>query len=117
MRILGSKDARVVENGHLIRLLFGANDDWVQADGDKHLEAIAPSEVRYRELADVTSQLETDVQVPLAVAGSVAEAYIAFETLEDRGADLTRADLLRKYLLVGQVSTCRFMQKTDGWMR
>ena len=33
-----------------------------------------------------------------AVASGLAEAYVIFETLNDRGADLTTADLLKNYL-------------------
>jgi len=36
--------------------------------------------------------------VLLAVASGLPEAYVIFETLNDRGADLTTADLLKNYL-------------------
>lgn len=45
-----------------------------------------------------TDQLENGVQVLIAVASSLPEAYVIFETLNDRGADLTTADLLKNYL-------------------
>jgi hypothetical protein len=46
----------------------------------------------------VAQQLDTGVQVLVAVASDLPEAYVIFETLNDRGADLTTADLLKSYL-------------------
>jgi hypothetical protein len=64
----------------------------------EHVAELAPSEHQYRELIEVVAQLEKNVQVLLAVASNIAEAYVIFETLNDRGADLTTADLLKNYL-------------------
>ena len=63
-----------------------------------HVEEIAPTLKSYRDLISVVSNLEKNVQVLLAVASGLAEAYVIFETLNDRGADLTTADLLKNYL-------------------
>ncbi len=38
------------------------------------------------------------MQVLVAEANDLPEAYVIFETLNDRGADLTTADLLKNYL-------------------
>ena len=63
-----------------------------------HVRTLAPTADHYRDLVDIVSQLDRDVQVLLAVASSISEAYVIFETLNDRGADLTTADLLKNYL-------------------
>ncbi len=63
-----------------------------------HLKGAAPSADDYKVLISITTQLENDVQVLVAVASGLAEAYVIFETLNDRGADLTTADLLKNYL-------------------
>jgi hypothetical protein len=47
---------------------------------------------------DIVNQLEKRVQILVAVASGIQEAYVIFETLNDRGADLTTADLLKNYL-------------------
>lgn len=62
------------------------------------VDSLAPSADDYRSLIDLTSFLDTNVQVLVAVASSLPEAYVIFETLNDRGADLTTADLLKNYL-------------------
>ncbi|MDX3337267.1 DUF262 domain-containing HNH endonuclease family protein [Streptomyces sp. ME02-6979.5a] len=63
-----------------------------------HLTDVAPSEAHYRDLINVVTHLDKSVQVLLAVASGLPEAYVIFETLNDRGADLTTADLLKNYL-------------------
>lgn len=63
-----------------------------------YLRSLAPSEAEYRRLIDITTQLDETVQVLVAVASDLPEAYVIFETLNDRGADLTTADLLKNYL-------------------
>ena len=62
------------------------------------LRELAPNAKRYREILKVTQQLNDSVQVLVAVASDLPEAYVIFETLNDRGADLTTADLLKNYL-------------------
>ncbi|MCG7635253.1 DUF262 domain-containing HNH endonuclease family protein [Gordonia McavH-238-E] len=64
----------------------------------QHLDEIAPEPDDYMRLIEFSSQLESDVQVLVAVASDLPEAYVIFETLNDRGADLTTADLLKNYL-------------------
>lgn len=63
-----------------------------------YLKELAPKEDDYRKLIEITTQLDEDVQVLVAVASDLPEAYVIFETLNDRGADLTTADLLKNYL-------------------
>lgn len=63
-----------------------------------HINEISPSLKNYRSLIAVVNHLEKSVQVLLAVASGLPEAYVIFETLNDRGADLTTADLLKNYL-------------------
>lgn len=64
----------------------------------EHLARVAPLPEDYRKLMAIVTQLEKRVQVLVAVATNVQEAYVIFETLNDRGADLTTADLLKNYL-------------------
>ncbi|MER7441829.1 DUF262 domain-containing protein [Micromonospora avicenniae] len=64
----------------------------------QYTEKVAPTATQYRELVNIVTQLDKEVQVLLAVAANVSEAYVIFETLNDRGADLTTADLLKNYL-------------------
>jgi hypothetical protein len=63
-----------------------------------YVEKVAPTTTQYRDLVDIVHQLDKEVQVLLAIATSLSEAYVIFETLNDRGADLTTADLLKNYL-------------------
>jgi uncharacterized protein with ParB-like and HNH nuclease domain len=63
-----------------------------------HLRILASTASDYRRLVAVTQQLDNNVQVLVAVASDLPEAYVIFETLNDRGADLTTADLLKNYL-------------------
>lgn len=62
------------------------------------VDKLAPGEEDYRSLIDLVAYLDTDVQVLLAVATGLPEAYVIFETLNDRGEDLTTADLLKNFL-------------------
>lgn len=64
----------------------------------KYITELAPSVRSYRALISIVNQIENSVQVLLAVANGLPEAYVIFETLNDRGADLTTADLLKNYL-------------------
>lgn len=49
-------------------------------------------------LDEIVEQLSGSVQILTAVASGIPEAYVIFETLNDRGADLTTADLLKNFL-------------------
>lgn len=59
----------------------------------------------YKMLVTLKNFLANDAQVLLAVASGLSEAYVIFETLNDRGAALTTADLLKNFFLstVGEV--------------
>jgi Protein of unknown function DUF262 len=61
-----------------------------------HIDKLALRKVDYRRLIELVDYLDKQVQVLLAVASGLPEAYVIFETLNDRGADLTTADLLKK---------------------
>lgn len=63
-----------------------------------YIDEFCPKESDYKDLIGLVNYLDKNVQVLLAVASGLAEAYIIFETLNDRGADLTTADLLKNYL-------------------
>ncbi|MFI9616630.1 DUF262 domain-containing protein [Streptomyces sp. NPDC052023] len=100
---------RLKLNAEDVRVYEGILAGEVPADGKhpivtcysiclSHLMEIAPSEAHYRDLVNVVTHLDKSVQVLLAVASGLPEAYVIFETLNDRGADLTTADLLKNYL-------------------
>lgn len=104
-------------------LILGGKVDDVPA-GDKlrvcyeechdYLERLAPTAKQYKKLVDVIDQLDRDVQVLVAVASDLPEAYVIFETLNDRGADLTTADLLKNYLF-SAAKKSEFSYVQHGW--
>lgn len=63
-----------------------------------YLKTLAPSPDEYKSLINLATFLRNQVQVLVATATGLGEAYVIFETLNDRGADLTTADLLKNYL-------------------
>lgn len=63
-----------------------------------YVNELSPTADDYKSLIDLSTYIDKEVQVLLAVATGLAEAYVIFETLNDRGADLTTADLLKNYL-------------------
>ncbi|MDO3401271.1 DUF262 domain-containing HNH endonuclease family protein [Mycolicibacterium neoaurum] len=63
-----------------------------------YVNELARDDTDYRRLIELVEYVDKQVQVLLAVASSLPEAYVIFETLNDRGADLTTADLLKNYL-------------------
>lgn len=63
-----------------------------------YLQRLATSDKQTDRLIELAGQLENRVQVLVAEASDLPEAYVIFETLNDRGADLTTADLLKNYL-------------------
>lgn len=77
----------------------------------EHLEALAPTKADFEELINLSHQLETRVQVLVAEATDLPEAYVIFETLNDRGADLTTADLLKNYLFSSSKDYFRFVEE------
>lgn len=65
---------------------------------------------RWEVLIEVSQQLENRVQVLVAEASDLPEAYVIFETLNDRGADLTTADLLKNYLFSSSRDYFKFVE-------
>lgn len=63
-----------------------------------YVDELTSDKEDYRRLIELVDYLDKQVQILLAVASSLPEAYVIFETLNDRGADLTTADLLKNYL-------------------
>jgi hypothetical protein len=78
------------------------------------LDQLAPSVRKYKKLVEVVDQLEREVQVLVAVASDLPEAYVIFETLNDRGADLTTADLLKNFLF-SEAKASEFSYVQQGW--
>lgn len=81
----------------------------------EYLRDIAPTARQYKKLMTISEQLERRVQVLVAVATDLPEAYVIFETLNDRGADLTTADLLKNYLF-SQAGTTAFRYVETKWI-
>jgi hypothetical protein len=79
-----------------------------------HLLNLAPEAHDYAKLMEISAQLEEKVQVLVAVASGFGEAYVIFETLNDRGADLTTADLLKNFLFSKAGSHMRYFE--DTWV-
>lgn len=104
------------------RIMAGKCEDVPQGDKIRacyeecrdYLEGIAPKADQYKRLVDVIAQLEREVQVLVAVASNLPEAYVIFETLNDRGADLTTADLLKNYLF-SEAKKSEFGYVQHGW--
>lgn len=80
-----------------------------------YLMELATTPADYRKLIDVTTQLDETVQVLVAVASDLPEAYVIFETLNDRGADLTTADLLKNFLFSQAKQNFAYVQA--AWTR
>ncbi|WP_270353135.1 DUF262 domain-containing protein [Microbacterium testaceum] len=99
-------DVEGIGSGNRIRLCY--------EECAAHLRKLAPDAAQYRKLVDVIDQLENSVQVLIAVASSLPEAYVIFETLNDRGADLTTADLLKNYLF-SEAKRSEFAYVQHGW--
>lgn len=68
-----------------------------------------------KHLNDWISFLTDGVSVVMVRVPTEADAFLIFETLNDRGADLTIADLLKNYLF-GKAGT-RLDSVRDGWMK
>lgn len=81
-----------------------------------YVDDLAPTDSDYRKLIELVNYLDKDVQVLLAVATGLPEAYVIFETLNDRGADLTTADLLKNYLF-SQAGNQGISHAENTWTR
>lgn len=79
-----------------------------------HLAALTAQSGTPDTLIDIANQLESRVQVLVAEASDLPEAYVIFETLNDRGADLTTADLLKNYLFSSSKDYFQFVE--SRWM-
>src|SRR3954454_7696049 len=113
-RIVLNPDDQPVYDLLLARAPLPAEGDSPIADAyrqcTEYLKEIAPTESDYRRLIEITTQLDEEVQVLVAVAHDLPEAYVIFETLNDRGADLTTADLLKNYLFSQAKHNFTFVQ-------
>lgn len=67
-----------------------------------------------RRLSEWTKFLRENVQVIVVDVPTEADAFLIFETLNDRGADLTIADLLKNYLFGRAGDDLNAVR--DGWM-
>lgn len=65
-------------------------------------------------LGELETWLDESVQVVAIVVATEADAFMIFETLNDRGADLTIADLLKNFLF-SQAGT-RLDEVQAGWL-
>lgn len=92
--------------GNRIRVAYEVCVDYVKG--------ISPTQRQYKRLVELISQLEDSVQVLVAVASNLPEAYVIFETLNDRGADLTTSDLLKNFLF-SESRKSEFSYVQHGW--
>jgi hypothetical protein len=65
-------------------------------------------------LNELVDWLDTSAQIVAIDVATEADAFLIFETLNDRGADLTVADLLKNYLF-SQAET-RLDEVRDNWI-
>lgn len=101
-----------------VRVLYGSHELILEAlkffeDQVSKVADVASSEWRNR-LSRWVQFLASNVRTIVVVVPTEADAFLIFETLNDRGADLTIADLLKNYLFGragDQLHTVR-----DGWM-
>ena len=82
----------------------------------QRVDELAPNESDYRALIELVAYLNNDVQILLAVATGLPEAYVIFETLNDRGEDLTTADLLKNFLF-SQAGASGIGHAQSAWTR
>lgn len=68
-----------------------------------------------KKLSDWVTYVKDKVRVIVVDVPTEADAFLIFETLNDRGADLTIADLLKNYLF-GKAGG-RLNEVRDGWMQ
>ena len=66
-------------------------------------------------LNDLLTYVDKDVQIVAIDVATQADAFLIFETLNDRGADLTVADLLKNYLF--SQAERRLDEVRDSWVR
>jgi integrase len=76
----------------------------------EHLRTAMGQRENWEALISISEQLEKRVQVLVAEASDLPEAYVIFETLNDRGADLTTADLLKNYLFSSSKDYFKFVE-------
>ncbi|MGP5124824.1 DUF262 domain-containing protein [Glutamicibacter ardleyensis] len=62
------------------------------------IRELTPEQSSYTKLINLVTYLSSSVQVLTATATDLSEAFVIFETLNDRGADLTTADLLKNFI-------------------
>ena len=96
------------DSHHLIRAakqFFRTNIDKIVSENPKSWTTM---------FAEITSYLQKQARVILVTAPTNADAFTIFETLNDRGADLTIADLLKNYLFSVSGSELDFVQ--DAWV-
>ena len=74
-----------------------------------HVIAKHPDDWRDK-FAEITTYLDEQARVVQVGTGTDADAFVIFETLNDRGADLTTADLLKNYLFSQSGSELDFVQ-------
>jgi hypothetical protein len=67
-----------------------------------------------QKLAELEVWLDKEVQLVAITVPSEADAFLIFETLNDRGADLTVADLLKNYLF-SQAGSARLEEVQNNW--
>lgn len=66
-------------------------------------------------LNDLLTYVDKEVQIVAIDVATQADAFLIFETLNDRGADLTVADLLKNYLF--SQAEMRLDEVRDSWIK
>jgi hypothetical protein len=90
----GETNAKPVDNRESNRLIIAARRFF-----DGQLAALKHEKKNwYADVVGVASYVENNLRSVLVTVSSEADAFTIFETLNDRGADLTVSDLLKNYL-------------------
>lgn len=107
-------EVQVVEpDGHSQRLVKSAYD-YLQQRIDEF--AAANGSNWEPKLTELEEWLTSGVKVVVITVPTEADAFLIFETLNDRGADLTIADLLKNYLF-SQAGDARLNEVQENWVR
>jgi hypothetical protein len=101
------KGAAVAPSKESHRRLLGAKVYF-----DQRLDILVSNDPNWPErLASISNYLKAQARVVVVTTATDADAFTIFETLNDRGADLTIADLLKNYLFSASKAEIESVQK------
>lgn len=108
--IVEDEDATSTRDSHI--LISGA---YAQAKEFVAEQASAAGTAWSRKLVEWREFLDNDVSIIEVTVANESDAFLIFETLNDRGADLTLADLLKNYLF-GRAGSAKLHEVRENWI-